>query len=60
MNKDVIAINQDPLAKQGMRIVGGNLQFQDDTSINVWGKPLSNGDVALAFGNAGPIELYIN
>ena len=56
MNKDVIAINQDPLAKQGMRIVGGNLQFQDDTSINVWGKPLSNGDVALAFGNAGPID----
>ena len=41
-----------------MRIVGGNLQFQDDTSINVWGKPLSNGDVALAFGNVDKLIRY--
>ena len=54
MNKDVIKINQDVLVKQGVRVVGGDMQFQDDTSTNVWAKPLSNGDVAIGFANASP------
>jgi len=43
-NKDVIAIDQDPLGQQGFRyfIIDG---------IEIWVKPLQNGDVALCFFN---------
>ena len=47
-NADVIAVNQDSLAKQGIRITGGQ-----QSSSYVWSKPLANGDIAVAFGNIG-------
>lgn len=43
-NPDVIAINQDPLGKQGTRKVKVN-------NFEVWQRPLSNGNLALAVTN---------
>jgi alpha-galactosidase len=43
-NTDVIAIDQDSLGKQGV-------QVSDDSGLRVLAKPLSNGDVAVAFFN---------
>mgnify|MGYP001196683837 CR=1 FL=1 len=48
-NQDVIAVNQDVLGKQGMRVVGSNMSAPGAT--NVWSKELFNGDVAIAFAN---------
>mmetsp|Transcript_596 Transcript_596/g.929 ORF Transcript_596/g.929 Transcript_596/m.929 type:complete len:411 (-) Transcript_596:64-1296(-) len=53
-NKDAIAINQDPLGKQGIRVRGSDLTVGsskgDDT--NVWMKELESG-IAVAFLNVG-------
>ena len=46
MNREVIAIDQDRLGKQGYRVV------QDDLK-EVWAKPLSGGDWAVALFNRG-------
>lgn len=46
LNKEVIAVNQDPLGKQAERKV------KDDTW-NVFVKPLQNGDMAVAILNRG-------
>ncbi|XP_030430757.1 alpha-galactosidase A isoform X2 [Gopherus evgoodei] len=43
-NKDVIAINQDPLGKQGYRIT-------KDNNFEVWERPLSGGAYAVAVMN---------
>lgn len=43
-NKEVIAIDQDPLGKQGYRVI-------DETGREVWIKPLSNGDWAVCMLN---------
>jgi alpha-galactosidase len=43
-NKDVIAVDQDPLGIQGLR-------FERTDSIETWFKPLSNGDWAVCFLN---------
>jgi alpha-galactosidase len=44
-NKELIAVNQDPLGIQGKRIKGTNLTFSagpmDDSHVNIWAKPLS-------------------
>lgn len=46
LNKDVIAIDQDPLGKQGTRV-------RDDGDLEVWLKPLSDGGVAVVLFNRG-------
>ena len=47
-NKDVIAIDQDPLGSAGARINGTDLP---EGNTNVWGRVLANGDFALVFIN---------
>jgi len=44
LNKDIIAIDQDPLGKQAFRV------FRKD-GLEAWKKPLSGGRIALAFLN---------
>jgi alpha-galactosidase len=45
-NRDVIAIDQDPLGKQGARAYS-------DGEVEVWTRPLSGGALAVAVINAG-------
>ena len=45
-NRDVIAIDQDPLGKQGSRVYS-------DGEVEVWTRPLANGALAIAVLNAG-------
>jgi alpha-galactosidase len=45
-NRDVIAIDQDVLGKQASRVYA-------DGEVEVWTKPLSNGELAIAVFNAG-------
>lgn len=52
-NRDVIAINQDPLGVQGMRI-------ERDGDIEVWLKPLEGEDWALCILNRGENEASIS
>jgi len=55
LNKEVIAIDQDPLGHPGTRVVGGNLTSCVDQPqcINVWTRRLTNGDYAILFVNVG-------
>jgi len=46
LNKDVIALNQDPLGSQARKI-------RDDGNYEVWAKPLQGGDWAIALLNRG-------
>jgi alpha-galactosidase len=46
MNKDVIAIDQDPLGKQGDRVSA-------DGPFEVWSKPLKDGSIAVGLFNRG-------
>eukprot|EP01120_Amphizonella_sp_Union-15-10_P009643 TRINITY_DN36_c0_g1_i1.p1 TRINITY_DN36_c0_g1~~TRINITY_DN36_c0_g1_i1.p1 ORF type:complete len:414 (-),score=103.15 TRINITY_DN36_c0_g1_i1:32-1273(-) len=48
-NTEVIAVDQDPLGKQGKRVVGGPLL--SGSKFNVWARNLANGDIALIFLN---------
>jgi alpha-galactosidase len=43
-NADIVAIDQDPLGKQGVKV-------RDDGNYEVFAKPLANGDVAVALLN---------
>ncbi|MBO3098761.1 glycoside hydrolase family 27 protein [Gelidibacter pelagius] len=43
-NKELIAINQDVLGKQGFKI-------EDYGNFEIWQKPLTNGDIAICFFN---------
>jgi alpha-galactosidase len=43
-NKEVIAIDQDPLGQQGRRV-------SKEGATEVWAKPLANGDLAVALFN---------
>eukprot|EP00939_MAST-03C_sp_MAST-3C-sp1_P002099 g2099.t1 len=55
-NSKVIAVNQDPLAKQGVRVVGGALSEENlvaENATNVWAKRLHDGSAAVAFVNVG-------
>ncbi len=51
-NKEVIAIDQDPLGKQGTRV-------RDDGDQEVWVKPLQGGNRAVALLNRGPAPAKI-
>lgn len=53
MNKDAIAIDQDPLGVQGKRI-------RKDADTEVWTKPLANGDTAVLLFNRGDSEKEIS
>jgi alpha-galactosidase len=53
MNKDAIAIDQDPLGVQGKRI-------RKDADTEVWMKPLANGDMAVLLFNRGASEKEIS
>ena len=44
MNKEVIAVNQDPKGEQARR-------FMDMGEKEIWAKPLANGELALCFMN---------
>jgi alpha-galactosidase len=46
MNKDVVAIDQDPLGKQGDRVFS-------EGPVEIWAKPLKDGKKALAIVNLG-------
>jgi alpha-galactosidase len=54
-NPDVIAIDQDPLGKQGYR-------FMNHPGKQIWVKELSNGEWAICFFNSGdgPMQLRID
>jgi alpha-galactosidase len=49
MNRAVIAIDQDPLGKQGDRV-------SKDGDLEVWSKPLANGAVAVGLFNRGTTD----
>jgi alpha-galactosidase len=51
-NKEVIAVDQDPLGKQGYR-------FMRQPGKEIWVKELSNGDWAVCFHNSGESSLEI-
>jgi len=51
-NREVIAIDQDPLGKQGLRVHGtGCNSAGQQCAQQVWVKPLANGDVAVVLYN---------
>ena len=61
-NDEVIAVDQDPLGRQGIRLVGNDLVVDstdnthnnnnnDNDVINVWGRPLIDGSWAVVFIN---------
>jgi len=52
-NKGAIAINQDTLGKQGIRVMGSNLTINGANATNVWMKPLAGDEHAIAFLNVG-------
>jgi alpha-galactosidase len=52
MNPEVIAVDQDPLGKQGSRVAAG--------SISVWCKPLANHELAVGVLNSGEQEATAN
>jgi hypothetical protein len=43
-NRDIVAVDQDPLGKQGVKV-------RDDGNYEVFAKPLENGDIAVALLN---------
>jgi alpha-galactosidase len=49
-NTEVIAVNQDPAGRQGVRLAGGNL-VNYASAYNVWGKKLQDGSAVLNFLN---------
>jgi alpha-galactosidase len=51
-NRDVIAIDQDPLGKQADRVFA-------EGPIEIWSRPLANGDVAIAIFNFGEDENFL-
>ena len=50
MNKEVVAVNQDPLGAGGKRV-------RSDGDVEIWQKPLASGDAALAIFNRSNQEL---
>jgi alpha-galactosidase len=62
LNREVIAVNQDRMGKQGKRLVGGNLAASSSSMgnagwrANVWGRPLADGSWAIVFVNAEPTK----
>jgi alpha-galactosidase len=65
-NREAIAISQDPLGAQGVRLVGGPLVDTHTANpigaINVWGRRLASGGLTLVFLNTGgqPTDVVCN
>jgi len=57
-NQEVIAVDQDRLAKQGKRVMHGRGISLIDSA--VWAKELSDGSVAMLFENNYPITSSVN
>ena len=55
LNKEVIAIDQDPLGQQGRRV-------RDDGDLEVWSRPLADGGRAVILFNRGtaPAEIAVD
>jgi alpha-galactosidase len=53
-NVEAIAVNQDSLAVQGVRLVGADLGGNSGT--NIWGRPLADGSWAVVFLNNNPSD----
>lgn len=51
-NREVIGIDQDPLGKQANRVFA-------EGPIEIWSRPLANGDVAIAIFNFGEDENFL-
>ncbi|MGZ7065070.1 MAG: alpha-galactosidase [Candidatus Aminicenantales bacterium] len=51
-NKEVIAVNQDPLGKQASRV-------RDEGDLEVWARPLADGTRAVIMLNRGPKEAQV-
>jgi alpha-galactosidase len=52
LNREVIAVNQDPLGRQGRRI-------RDDGDVEVWAKPLQGGAHAVILFNRGKSDATV-
>jgi alpha-galactosidase len=50
-NREVIAVDQDALGKQGARISGGDMHGPSGDTKNVWARQLSDGTWAAVFVN---------
>ena len=50
LNREVIAVNQDPLGKQGVKV-------RDDGDLEVWSKMLHNGSRAVILFNRSDMEV---
>jgi alpha-galactosidase len=53
LNKEVIAVDQDPLGKSGS-------QVSENGTLSVWTKPLATGDLAVGLFNRGNIAAEAN
>lgn len=47
LNKEAVAVSQDPLGKMGRR----HPSFASESPVQVWSRPLANGDVAVGLYN---------
>lgn len=57
-NQEVIAVNQDSLAKQAKRVMHSEAVYLIDSA--VWAKELSDGSVAMLFENNYPVSSSVN
>eukprot|EP00039_Didymoeca_costata_P001557 m.53308 g.53308 ORF g.53308 m.53308 type:complete len:447 (-) comp10857_c0_seq1:174-1514(-) len=55
LNKDVIAVNQDPLGKMATSKILGTVMLEN-AKVYLWTKPLSNGDVAASIVHLGDFD----
>jgi len=61
-NTEIIAVNQDPLGIQGVRICGSNLDVSGtslNTTTNIWARRLHDGGWAVAFINVGSTTVSV-
>eukprot|EP00730_Choanoeca_flexa_P002655 TRINITY_DN11122_c0_g1_i1.p1 TRINITY_DN11122_c0_g1~~TRINITY_DN11122_c0_g1_i1.p1 ORF type:complete len:493 (+),score=81.50 TRINITY_DN11122_c0_g1_i1:160-1479(+) len=57
-NKQVIAVNQDSLGKQGIRVAGGDLSATGSTTEQVWLEPCSDSSSQQQWNNDTPSDGY--
>ena len=53
LHRDVIAINQDPLGRQGYRV--GKIDYANEIA-EIWAKPLVDGSLAVGLFNLGTLQ----
>jgi len=54
-NREVIAVDQDPMGKQGIRVAGQALNISASNSVNVIARPLKDSSWAVVFVNVGTL-----